>query len=209
LRLLIDIEVFMEIASGKKLYSLKESYWIFYKGLVTMKYMARAKKRNELSAEFIERIMMAVTEVNGCDICSYAHAKMALEIGISNKEINNMLAGIIDDVPPDEIAGVMFAQHYADSRGQPSKEAWDRVVENFGIFKAKGILGAIRIIMLGNTYGIPFSSFFKRFKAKPDKRSSILYEISMMISCVVFFPIVLIHALISCLFRMPVINLCL
>lgn len=196
----------MEIASGKKLYSLKESYWIFYKGLVTMKYMSRAKKRNELSSEFIERIMMAVTEVNGCEICSYAHAKMALGIGMSNEEINNMLAGIIDDVPPDEIEGVMFAQHYADSRGQPSKEAWERIVETSGISKSKGILGAIRIIMIGNTYGIPFSSFFNRFKGKPDNRSSLLYEISMIISCTAFVPIVFIHALVSVLFRVPVIK---
>jgi len=196
----------MEIASGKKLYSLKESYWIFYKGLVTMKYMARAKKRNELSSEFIERIMMAVTEVNGCEICSYAHTKMALEIGMSSQEIKNMLAGIIDGVPPDEIAGIMFAQHYADSRGHPSKEAWERIVETYRISKAKGILGAIRIIMIGNTFGIPFSSFFNRFKGKPDKRSSLPYEISMIISCIAFIPFVLIHALISVLFRVPVIK---
>ena len=196
----------MGIDFGKELYSVQESYWIFYKGLRTIKYMARAKKNNELSPEFIERIMMAVTEVNGCAVCSYAHTKMALEIGMSNEEVNDMLAGVMDNIPADEVEGVMFAQHYADSRGKPSKEAWKRIVEIYGISKSKGILGAIRMIMIGNTYGIPCSSFFNRFRGKPDKRSNLLYDISMIITCIVFAPIVLIHALISDLFRMPIIS---
>jgi AhpD family alkylhydroperoxidase len=37
--------------------------------------------------------MLAVTEVNGCEMCSYAHTKMALEAGLSNDEIQQMLAG--------------------------------------------------------------------------------------------------------------------
>lgn len=194
----------MEMTFGKKLYSVPESYWILYKGLRTMKYMLKAKKNKELSLVFIERIMLAITEVNGCPVCAYAHTKIALEAGISNEEIQGMLAGIFDDIPTDEVAAVMFAQHYADSRGKLSKESWERIVELYGISKAKGILGAIRVIMIGNTYGIPWSSFFNRFKGKPDKRSTIVYELSMIITCIIFIPIALIHALISELFRMPV-----
>jgi AhpD family alkylhydroperoxidase len=187
-------------------YSVQESYWILYKGLRTIKYMFRAKKNNELSTEFIERIMLAVTEVNGCAVCSYAHTKMALEIGMSIEEIRNMLAGMIDDIPADEASAVMFARHYADSRGNPTKESWDRIVELYGISKAKGILGAIRAIMIGNTYGIPWGSFINRFRGKPEKRSNILYEISMIITCIICTPIALMHALISDLFRMPIIS---
>ena len=196
----------MEIRFGRKLYSVRESYRIYFKGLRTIKYMTRAKKSKDLSPEFTERIMMAVTEVNGCAICSYAHTKMALEIGMSNEEIQNILSGVMDDIPPDETAGVMFAQHYADSRGEPSKEAWKYVVKIYGLSKAKGILGAIRMIMVGNIYGIPWSSFFNRFIGKPDKRSNILYEINMIITCILFTPIVIIHSLVSNLFQMPVIN---
>jgi len=61
----------MENGNGqKKLYSVQESYWIFYNGIRTMRYMYRAKRNNELSPEFIERIMLAVTEVNHCNLCS-------------------------------------------------------------------------------------------------------------------------------------------
>ena len=71
----------MKNTLGRKLYSVPESYWILYQGFSTVKYMFKAKKNKELSPDFIERIMLAVTEVNGCAICSYAHTKMALEAG--------------------------------------------------------------------------------------------------------------------------------
>jgi AhpD family alkylhydroperoxidase len=190
---------------GKKLYSVKESYWISYKGIRTMKYMFKAKKNNELSPKFIERIMLAVTEVNDCAICSYAHTKKALESGMSSEEIQKMLSGIIEDVPDGEIAAVMFAQHYADTRGNPTRESWQRIVEIYGTSRAKGILGSIRTIMIGNTYGIAWSSFFNRLKGKPDPRSSLPYELSMILGTILV-PISFIHALISDLFKKPIIS---
>jgi AhpD family alkylhydroperoxidase len=190
---------------GKKLYSVKESYWISYKGIRTMKYMFKAKKNNELSPKFIERIMLAVTEVNDCAICSYAHTKKALESGMSSEEIQKMLSGIIEDVPDGEIAAVMFAQHYADTRGKPTMESWQRIVEIYGTSRAKGILGSIRTIMIGNTYGIAWSSFFNRLKGKPDPRSSLPYELSMILGTILV-PISFIHALISDLFKKPIIS---
>jgi AhpD family alkylhydroperoxidase len=197
----------MLTGSVKKLYSVRESYRIYYDGLRTVKYMSRARKNKDLGPEFMERIMMAVTGVNDCPICSYAHTKMALEIGMDNKEIQKLLSGIIEDVPPEEAAGIIFAQHYADSRAHPSSEAWERLVEIYGLPKAMGILGAIRIIMVGNAYGIPWNSFFNRFLGGSDKRSSLLYEAKMIIGCILFTPIVIIHALISHLFRKPVISI--
>jgi AhpD family alkylhydroperoxidase len=190
---------------GRKLYSVKESYWIFYNGIRTIKYMFRAKKKGEISSKFTERLMLAVTEVNGCAICSYAHSKRALETGMSNEEIQKMLKGIMDDVPNDEMTAVMFAQHYADTRGTPTRESWERIVEIYGISRARGILGAIRTIMIGNTYGIPWSSFFNRLRGRSDPRCSLLYEISMILGTILV-PISVIHALISDLFRVPIIS---
>lgn len=145
----------MKIDAGRKLYSLKEIYMIVYNGIRSAPYMSKAKRNNELSSEFIERIMLAVTEVNGCQICSYAHTKMALEAGMSNKEIQHMLLGVMTEVPSNELQAIMFAQHYADSRGKPTKETWDHIIESYGLTKSYGILGAIRVIMIGNAYGIP------------------------------------------------------
>jgi AhpD family alkylhydroperoxidase len=187
----------MKKESGSKLHSLKEAYLITMLAFRTMPQLRNAKKKNEIDQQLIERIMLAVTEVNGCAICSYAHTKMALEAGLSDIEIKNMLAGISDDIPSKEIQAIMFAQHYADSRGNPSKKSWDRVIETYGLPKAKGILGATRVIMMGNVYGIPWSSFFSRLKGKPDKRSSLSYELGLMACSILFIPVALIHALIS------------
>lgn len=150
--------------------------------------------------------MLAVTEVNDCAICSYAHTKKALESGMTSGEIQNILSGIIGNVPADEVAGVMFAQHYADTRGNPTMESWQRIVEIYGTPKAKGILGSVRTIMIGNVYGIAFSSFFNRFRSKPDHRSSLLYELSLILSTIVIIPVSLVHAFISGLFKVPIIN---
>ena len=195
----------VETKFGKNLYSVQESYWIFYKGIRTMKYMFKAKRKKELSPKFIERIMLAVTEVNCCAICSYAHTKKALESGMSNEEIQNMLSGVIDDVPTSEIAAVMFAQHYADTRGNPTRESWQRIVEIYGISKANGILGSIRSIMIGNAYGIAWSSFLNRLRFRSDQRSNLKYELSMILGTILI-PISLIHALVSNLFRIPIIK---
>jgi AhpD family alkylhydroperoxidase len=191
---------------GKQLYSVRESCRILYNGLRTIGYLATAWWKAELSRDFIERIMLAVTGVNKCPVCSQGHAKMALEAGMSADEIRDLLAGVMDDVPAGELPAVLFAQHYAESRGCPSKESWERVVELYGLSRARGILGAIRMIMVGNTYGIPWGSFVNRFRGRPDPRSSLSYELSMMITVVLFLPVALVHAVISWLSGAPVIR---
>lgn len=178
---------------------------IIYKGIRTVSYMGKARKNKQMDPQFIERIMIAVTEVNGCDICSYAHTKMALEAGMSNEEVQNMLAGVISDVPQQQVQAIMFAQHYAESRGKPSKKAWDQIVYRYGESLALGILGSIRVIMMGNVLGIPYNSFIKRFKGQPDKRSSIVYELIVMTVGSLFIPIVMINAFISALLKQDVV----
>lgn len=196
----------MKDTFGRKLYSLGEFYIITSLSFFSTYDLLYAKKNELLNKHFIERIMLAVTEVNGCEVCSYAHTKMALEAGMSNEEIQNMLAGISDDVPEAEMSAVVFGQHYADSRGKPSNESWERIVEIYGLPKAKGILASIRIMMLGNAAGIPWSSFINRFKGKPDDRSSLLYEIGMILGTIVYLPIALAHALLAKLFKRPTIK---
>lgn len=190
---------------GRKLYSVKEAYWIFHHGIRTMKYMSRARKKGELNPRFVERIMLAVTEVNDCSLCSHAHTRWALESGMSREEIREILAGKIDHVPDAEVKGVIFAKHYADSRGKPTLKSWERIVEIYGLNLAMGILGSIRTIMIGNIYGLPWSSFFNRFRAKADPRCSLSYELSMMLGTLLA-PVAFFHALIDDLRGKPVID---
>ncbi|MPN19412.1 hypothetical protein SDC9_166781 [bioreactor metagenome] len=147
--------------------------------------------------------MLAVTEVNRCAVCSYAHTRMALESGMNSAEIAGILNCQWDDVPADELKGLLFAQHYAESRGQPSAGSWAMVNENYGVDKALKILAVIRIIMIGNVYGIAYGSFIKRFKGHPDPRSTLFYELTVMILGVLILPIAAVQALLANLFRIP------
>lgn len=196
----------MKTVHGKKLYSLREIYRIIYLALRSGKYMLRVKKSGAISLSFKERIMLAVTEVNHCVMCSYEHTTIALEAGMDNEEIHALLAGDTENVPEEELPAILFAQHYADKRGYPSKEAWQRILTVYGEEKAKGILGIIRGIMMGNAMGIAFGSLKGRSKGKPDPRSSLLYEIAALIASLLFLPVAAIHGLFADLFRRPLIS---
>jgi AhpD family alkylhydroperoxidase len=195
----------MEGRYFNRTYSARESYWILFQGLRTMKHLVKAKKNGAMSPEFVERIMLAVTEVNGCEVCSYAHTRMALELGMSREEVQTLLAGGTGRVPAEEAIAIAFAQHYADARGRPSRESWQRLVETYGSATARGILGAARAMMIGNAYGIAWSAFLRRLKGRPVETSSVCYELSML-PAVVFFPFAGLQALVSGLFRVPIIG---
>jgi len=130
---------------------------------------------------------------------------MALEQGMSKDEIQKILSGNMEDITKDETVGVFYAQHYADKRGNSSEEAWQSVIEEYGIEKALGILGSVRVIMIGNIIGIPFSALINRFKGTLIKQSSFIYEIGMILISIVFIPIAFIHGLFSNLFRISII----
>jgi AhpD family alkylhydroperoxidase len=147
----------------------------------------------------MERIMLAVTEVNGCDLCAWAHTRLALEQGLDLTEIEGILAGCQAAIPADETAAILFAQHYADTRGRPSEAAWQRLVETYGDTKARGILGAVRVIMTGNVYGMAWSAFLRRLSGRPAGQGTLLRELATIGALVVFLPVALVDALIAAL----------
>jgi hypothetical protein len=62
------------------------------------------------------------------------------------------------------------------------------------------------MIMVGNTYGIIQGSLINRVRGRPDPRSTLAYELSMMVAVVLFVPVALVHALISELSGAPLIR---
>lgn len=196
----------MEQVLYKKKYSVREFYSALYKGIRTFRFLRRSKKSGQLSERFVKRIMLAVTEVNGCEVCSYEHTKTALEMGMDEKEIQQMLTGVMDDVPAEEMKAILFAQHYADTKGNPSQASWNEVVDVYGEQTALGILGAIRMIMVGNSYGIALSAFKSRWKGEPIEVSSLFYEIYMLLSIVPLLPVAIVHALMANLVKYPIIQ---
>jgi AhpD family alkylhydroperoxidase len=151
--------------------------------------MFRNKRNKTVDKDFVERLQLAVTEVNGCAACSYAHTYMALKQGMSPEEINSFLRGDGTFINQDEAKAIFFAQHYADTRGFPKKDAYDPLVDQYGKTKMKIILSAIQLMYAANIYGIPSSALMSRLKGKPYKDSSLIYEIGMIIGGIFLFPI--------------------
>ena len=198
-----DITIPDTIASRRE-FKRKFNLLQLYSALVcipgAMSKLRGNKKSNSVDKEFVERLQLAVTEVNGCAACSYQHTKMALSQGMSNEEISSFLSGGDEFIKSDEAKAIMFAQHFADSKGFPKKYAYDAIVEEYGKEQACVILSAVQMMIAGNMYGIPFSAFQSRLKGQSYKDSSLFYELGMLLGGIVCLPIALVHGILRKLF---------
>ena len=179
----------------KRKFSWQEMYsaFVYVPGAVAK--MIANKKQPSVSNDLLRRLQLAVTEVNGCAACSYQHAKMALQQGMSGEEISSFLSGGDQFIKPEEAKAIMFAQHFADAGGQPKRYAFDALVSAYGETEADVMLSAVQIMLAGNVYGIPFSAFQSRLKGKPFKESSLAYELGMLAVGIVLLPIAMVHGL--------------
>jgi len=189
----------------KNKFKRKFSFLELYQSLVfstpAFSKLSRNKKSNLITNDFVERLQLAVTEVNGCPACSYQHTKMALEQGMSNEEIKSFLSGGDQFIKAEEAKAIMFVQHFADSRGFPKKYAYDALVKEYGGEKAEIIISAAQIMISGNIYGIPFSAFQSRLKGHKYEDSTLFYELGMLIGGILIIPIAIIHSFIRSLFN--------
>lgn len=190
----------------KRFFTTKESYQILFDAMRTMKYISRAKRKEELSTELIEKVMLTVTEINGCEICSVFHNKVAQKEGIKEEEIQMLFVADVEEIPQEDAPAILFSREYAHSSGNPSEDSWSSLKTFYGESKAKGILGAVRTIMMGNTFGIVWGALVNRLKGKPVEGSSLWYEISMLVSFIFFIPVAIVHALLANLFKKPIIK---
>lgn len=116
--------------------------------------LIRPAMRELISPAFRERLMMVVTEVNGCRYCSYFHARNALTAGVSETELRDLLdRSIPKDTPAEELAALTYAQHWAESDARPDSDAVRCLIETYGQEKADAIHIVLRMIRVGNLLG--------------------------------------------------------
>ena len=196
-----------EAISSRIEFKRKFSLGELYRALVfvprAILVMKDNKKKNFVNENFVERLQLAVTEVNGCPACSYQHTKMALRQGMSNEEISSFLSGSDNFIRPEEAKAILFAQHFADSRGFPKQYAYDSIVKEYGDKRANVILSAVQIMITGNMYGIPYSAFQSRQKGKPYKDSTLFYELGMLVAGIVLLPLAILHGFFRALIGLP------
>ncbi len=115
--------------------------------------LSEISRRKLVSRAFRERLMLAVTAVNGCRYCSWFHTRQGLKNGLTAEEIRYLLAGDVANCPPEEAVGVVYAQHWAESDTHPDSEAVQRLEQAYGPQKAEAIHLTLRMIRMANLLG--------------------------------------------------------
>lgn len=180
----------------KKKYTMGQLYGAFVHGYLSIPKLSKNRRKKIVDQKFIERLMLATTEVNGCEVCSYAHTQMALKEGFTREEISSFLSGSEAFVIEEEAIGILYAQHVADTMGNPDPETYERLEREYGAEKAR-IMKAAITVMMGNISGIPLSAFLRRVKGHTYENSTLLYEISMLLVQPAFMVLALPHALLK------------
>lgn len=170
----------------KRLTSTETFYGYLSDLIGNFKAVKSAKSR--LDEQFQNKILLSVTQVNGCRYCSYLHTKHALESGMSEEEIKALLAGEVGDIDNDESVALLFAQHYAETQAHPDSESVKRLFDTYGDEKANDIIGIIQGIMMGNIHGISIDLLQSRLKGKADPDSLFWTEFSTAFGIVLFVP---------------------
>lgn len=169
----------------------------FYKHLKVMvasfSDLRKARKNKNVSKAFSEKTMLAVTQVNGCRLCNYVHTKNAIDAGASEEEINTLLNGELGNIDTDESVALMFAQHYADTDGNPDKETYEKFVAHYGDQKATDILAMIKVIMVANIHGIAIDALQSRVKGKKMNDSKLSNELGISLGIVVLLPVAILQ----------------
>jgi AhpD family alkylhydroperoxidase len=127
-----------------------------------LRRMRALRSSTLVDAAFRERLMLTVTEVNGCRYCAWAHARMALSAGLSAEDIQALTEGELKDVPAGQVAAVLYAQHWAETDGVPDPEARARIVDTYGTDKAESLEIYMRMMRVGNLVGNSWDQLLSR-----------------------------------------------
>jgi AhpD family alkylhydroperoxidase len=179
----------------KRLYGPTDLFQQLTVMLAHIKDLRPVEGKDSISKQFVERVMMAVTEVNGCRYCSYFHAQVALKEGVTSGEVDQLLSGSFEDAPKKEVPALFFAQHYAESGGDPQAEAVQSLKDTYGDFQARQIMEYIRMIMIGNTTGNGFDALRTRLKGNPAPDSTLGKELGVIFGVVWMVPVILVKKL--------------
>ncbi|MBN2547353.1 MAG: carboxymuconolactone decarboxylase family protein [Spirochaetes bacterium] len=134
---------------------------------------------NIISPQFQEKIMLAVCGVNNCINCSYLHTKNALEAGIRDDEIKNLLNGELGEFPEQEAVALAYSQHWAESGGNPAEKARGKVIDYYGQKKTELIEAFIQLVTVGNL----ICNTVEAYKINPNMTGSRLKFLLANIFC--------------------------
>ena len=138
----------------RRMYSHPGEFVQDFRYMMSRRSMIRRAMRELISPPFRERLMMVVTEVNGCRYCSYYHSRQALTSGVPESELRELLAGSIPQgAPAEELPALLYARHWADSNANPNPLTEEHLRKVYGEEKFQAIHIILRMIRVGNLLG--------------------------------------------------------
>jgi AhpD family alkylhydroperoxidase len=140
----------MNNAKLRHFHNVKDFFTALSRMVQGTKFLKQAADGKRIAPALAEKIMLAVTSVNECAYCSYLHTQTALAAGVEEKRIREILSGAFDNGNPQETIALLYAQHWAESRGATAEQARTRLAEYYGPDLASQIEGYLRIIYMGN-----------------------------------------------------------
>ena len=129
---------------------------------------------------FLERVMLAVSQVNQCRYCLYGHTRAAFHAGVPRDEITRLLEGELGTSPPAQAVALLYAQHYAETNGHPEPGAVERLQAEYGQAGAARLQAAIYMITLGNLLGNTFDGLISRLRGRPATKGNLLSSLYMI-----------------------------
>jgi AhpD family alkylhydroperoxidase len=140
--------------------------------------IVRAFRDEKINKSFVEKIMTVTTAVNGCIYCSWFHAKQAIESGINEQEVKNMMnLQFQADANDFELKALLYAQNFAETNRKPDTEMTKELFDYYGNQTAKHIFLVVRMIFFGNLYGNTWEAILSRFRGNPAKNSNLIFEL--------------------------------
>lgn len=181
-----------------RLFTIKEQIRNINRGTKGFVLLRRSKKHKIMNKRLKEEIMLSVTYVNGCEMCSFVHTKVALNSGMDAKEITGILSGDHAEILETNAVAALFGERYADAKDNPDIDSINRLIDEYGERKAELIIAACQMITMTNGMGISLDNLWKRVKFKRNKSSRLTSEVfNPLFTMVLFVPLVLFHFVIS------------
>lgn len=140
--------------------------------------LVRALRQPGTSAALREQVMLAVTSVNDCRYCSWAHTGLALSEGVDLAHLHDLLEGRLAAAPDErEARAILFARHYADSERRPEPAAQAALAEHFSESEIDEIMAYIHAIYFANLTGNTVDALLSRLRGEPAEHSSLAVEL--------------------------------
>jgi len=153
----------------------------FWRGFAEMIHPAPEQRESmrsgRIDKSFVEEIELIVSRVNGCRTCTYVHSANALQEGLSDKELEELLALDLGHFPAERAMAFAFAQHYAESGGQPNPSAEQRFRDYYGLQMSQDILAHLRFIQFSSVTGATIQALLSRLRGHPVPGSNLLTEL--------------------------------